>query len=311
MEIIRLGTCAPYIRGRMTTERIMLFMILALIPAGINGIVRFGIKAAFLIVLTTGSAMLTEFLYEKYTKKPVLIRDMRTALAGLLMSYCLPPDVKWYVAVLAGMLCSIVMQSSLRYFHRNVVSPVILTRLSLMYLFKEQMSFYAYDGLTMATPLAMLKNEETVDTLSMILGNCGGTIGETSALLLCLGAIFLLMLGLIDFRVSGMYLFSFAAFIAVFGGEGLSSYYLTAQLAGGGFMLALWFIAPDYSTLPITKEGRWLYGILLGILTGLFRIFGTKAETICYAILLANLCVPFLEKITMRRPFGVEKGQQL
>ena len=106
-----------------------------------------------------------------------------------------------------------------------------------------------------------------------------------------------------------MYLFSFAAFMAVFGGQGLSSYYLTAHLAGGGMMLALWFVATDYSTLPITKDGRWIYGILLGILTGIFRLFGPAAENLCYAILIANLCVPLIEKFTVRRPFGVEKGQ--
>ena len=117
------------------------------------------------------------------------------------------------------------------------------------------------------------------------------------------------MMGVMDFRVTGMYLFTFAAFMAVFGGYGLSSYYLTAHLAGGGFMLALWYIAPDYSTIPITKGGRWLYGIVLGVLTGIFRLFGPNAENICFAILLANLCVPLLEKITIRRPFGVEKGR--
>lgn len=300
---------APHRRARLTTKKIMLWMIVALLPAGINGIVQFGVQAAVIIALVTGSAVLTEFVYEKYTKKPVRIGDLRTALSGILLAYCLPPSVQWYTAVTGGILCALIMQINFHFFSRNVVSPVILTRLILMFGFQEQMSRYVYDGLTMATPLTMLKNEETVDTLSMILGNCGGTIGETSALLLCIGAIFLLMMGLIDFRVSGMYLFSFAAFMALFGGEGLSSYFLTAQLAGGGLMLALWFIAPEYSTLPITKEGRWIYGILLGVLTGLFRVFGTSAENLCYVILIANLCVPLIEKCTMRRPFGIEKGQ--
>lgn len=300
---------APYRRTTLTTKKIMLYMIAALIPAGINGILRFGMRAAMIILLTTASAAATEIVFERYTKKPVGTGDFKTVLTAILMAYCLPSTVSWYVAVLAGILCALLMQISIHFFNRNVVSPVILTRLILMFAFRTQMSHYAYDGLTMATPLALLKKKETVDTLSMIIGDCGGTIGETSVILLCLGAVFLLLLGLIDFRVSGMYLFSFAAFLAVFGGEGLSSYYLTAQLAGGGFMLALWFIAPEFSTLPITKTGRWIYGILLGVLTGIFRVFGTSPEGLCYAVLIANLCVPLIEKVTVRRPFGVEKGQ--
>ena len=173
--------------------------------------------------------------------------------------------------------------------------------------FHAEMSVYPLDGLTMATPMAVLKEEGTVNVLYMILGKTGGCIGETSALWLCVGAMFLIMVGIMDFRVAGMYLFSFAAFLAIFGGHGLSSYYLSAQLAGGGFMLALWFIAPAYSSLPITKGGRWFYGIVLGIFSGFFRLFGSSAENLCIAILLANLCVPLLEKITIRHPFGVEK----
>lgn len=309
MEQTIYGMSAPHIKGRMNTAKIMLCIILALVPAGIHGVWRYGKNAALIILLTCISAVATEFLFEKLTKKPITVRDCRGLLTGLMMSYCLPPSVEWYIAVLAGVLCALAMQLSLHFFYRNVVSPVILTRLILMFVFAQQMSTYTFDGLTMATPLAVLKESGTVNTLYMIFGNTGGSIGETSTILLCAGAIFLIMMGIIDFRVSGMYLFSFAAFMAVFGGQGLSSYYLTAHLAGGGFMLALWFIAPAYSSIPITKGGRWVYGILLGILTGIFRLFGTSAENLCYAVLIANLLVPVIEKFTIRRPFGVEKGQ--
>lgn len=309
MEQMIYGISAPHRKGRMTTASIMLCIILALVPAGIHGVWRYGLNAGMVILLTCISAVVTEFLFEKLTKKPITVKDCRVLLTGLIMSYCLPSGVEWYIAVLAGVLCALIMQVSLHFFYRNVVSPVILTRLILMLAFAQQMSTYPFDGLTMATPLAVLKEEGTVNTLYMIFGNTGGCIGETSTILLCAGAIFLIMMGIMDFRVSGMYLFSFAAFMAVFGGQGLSSYYLTAHLAGGGFMLALWFVAPAYSSLPITKGGRWVYGALLGVLTGIFRLFGTSAENLCYAILIANLCVPFIEKVTIRRPFGVEKGQ--
>lgn len=308
MEQTIYGTSAPHIKGKLNTGRIMLYVILALLPAGIHGIWRYGFSAAVVIFLTCVSAVVTQFLFEKITKKPSTIKDVRGIVTALVMSYCIPATVEWYVAILAGVLCTLIMRLGLHFFERNVVSPVIMTRLILMYAFHEQMTMYLFDGLTMATPLTALKAGEEVNTLFMILGKTGGCIGESSALLLCLGAIFLIMAGVMDFRVSGMYLFSFAAFMAVFGGHGLSSYYLTAQLAGGGFMLAVWFIAPAYSTLPITKGGRWIYGTLLGLLTGVFRLFGPAAENICFAILIANLCVPFIEKMTVRSPFGVEKG---
>lgn len=309
MEMNQITAGAPHRKGMLTTGKIMQYMILSLLPAGVYGIWNFGANAALVILLTCGSAVLTEFLFEKFTGKPIGIKNYRTLLAGLLMAYSLPAGAPWYVAVTAGCLCALIMQISFHFFYRNVVSPVILARLILMLAFSAEMSSYVFEGLTMATPLTVLKGGGVVNTLSMIVGRTGGCIGETSVLFLCLGAIFLIFMGLMDFRVSGMYLFSFAAFMAVFGGEGLSSYYLTAQLAGGGFMLALWYVSQDYSTLPITKGGRWIYGILLGILTGVFRLFGNSAENLCFAILIANLCVPFIEKMTIRRPFGVEKGE--
>lgn len=309
MELKNYKRNAPHIKSRMTTAKIMQVILLALVPSGVYGIWHFGKNAAMVIALTCISAVVTEILFDKITKKPAAFVELKGLVTGLLMSYCLPPTVEWYVAVTAGIGCALLMQLSGHFFHRNVVSPVILTRLLLMYIFNAQMSDYVLDGLTMATPLALMKNDGAVDTLSMILGNTGGCIGETSALLLCAGAILLILCGIMDFRVSGMYLFSFSAFMAVFGGHGLSSYYLTAQLAGGGLMLAIWFIAPAYSTLPITKTGRWIYGILLGVMTGMFRLFGNTPESLCCAILISNLFVPLIEKMTIPRPFGIEKGQ--
>ncbi len=213
------GTGAPHLKGRMTTQKIMQCIILALLPAGIHGIYRYGWNAGLIILLTCGSAVVTEYLFEKIMKKPIRVGELRVLVTGLIMSYALPPGISWYVAVLAGVLCALIMQSSLHFFSKNVVSPVILTRLFLMVAFSREMFTYALDGVTMATPLDALKAEEVVDTLDMIFGNTGGCIGETSAVLLCAGAIFLIMMGIMDFRVAGMYMFSFAAFMAVFGGN--------------------------------------------------------------------------------------------
>ncbi len=301
------GTSAPHMKGKMTTRKIMLLMILALLPAGIFGIWNFGISAAVTILLTCVSAVLTEIIFQLLTKKRITAGDFQMLFYGLLMAYCLPPSLPWYLAAGAGAVCALLMQLSLHFFERNVVSPVILTRLLLLFAFKEEMTTYVFDGLTMATPLTTLRDGGSVDVLSMIFGTTGGCIGETSALLLCLGAIILIMFEIMDFRVAGMYLFSFAAFMAVLGGHGLSSYYLTVQLAGGGFMLTVWYLAPAYLTLPITKDGRLIYGMVLGILTGFFRLFGPAPENICFAVLIGNLLIPVIERVTVRRPFGVEK----
>lgn len=302
------GTSAPHKRTLMTTEKIMQWILLALMPAGIYGVFRWGMDAVMVILSVCISAVGTDFLLKKLMKKRANAADLQILVTALVLSYSMPASLDWKLAVLAGVLCAVFVNLSLHFLKRNLVSPVILVRLILMLGFSEQMQAVIYDGVSGATPLTAVKAGESVDTLSLILGQTGGSIGETSAILLCLGAVLLIMLGLVDFRVCGMYLFSFSACMAVLGGHGLSSYYLTAQLAGGGFMLALWFIAPAYSHLPVTKGGRWLYGIELGILTAVFRLFGPGAENLCYAFLIADLSIPVLEKLTVPRPFGVEKG---
>ncbi len=169
------------------------------------------------------------------------------------------------------------------------------------------MTSFTYDGVTGATPLALLRNGESVDTMKMLLGTTAGTIGETSVIAILIGAIFLIMMGVIDLRIPASYIISFAAFILIFGGHGFDVNYLTAQLCGGGLMLGAFFMATDYVTSPITPAGRIVFGILLGILTGLFRIFGANAEGVSFAIILGNLLVPIIEKFTIPRAFGQKK----
>ena len=141
----------------------------------------------------------------------------------------------------------------------------------------------------------------------MFLGTTAGTIGETSVVAILIGAILLILLGVIDLRIPASYIISFAVFILLFGGHGFDGNYLTAQLCGGGLMLGAFFMATDYVTSPITPMGKIVFGILLGILTGLFRIFGANAEGVSFAIILGNLLVPIIEKFTIPRAFGQKK----
>ena len=161
-----------------------------------------------------------------------------------------------------------------------------------------------------ATPLAAIKDGEAVDVLSMMIGKTSGTIGETSMIAIVLGACFLILLGVIDLRISGCYIVSFIVFAGLFGGHGFEPAYICAQLAGGGLMLGAFFMATDYVTRPITKNGQYVYGILLGILTGIFRIFGPSSEGVSYAIIIGNLLVPLIEKMTLPKAFGMKGGKR-
>lgn len=170
--------------------------------------------------------------------------------------------------------------------------------------FTGRMTYFVYDGVTGPTPLADLKAGEAVNSMNMLVGTIRGTIGETSVLAIMLGAMFLLLMGVIDLRIPGTYILSFVIFVVLFGGHGLDLQYITAHLCGGGLMLGAWFMATDYVTSPITKGGQIVYGICLGVLTGLFRLFGGSAEGVSYAIIISNLLVPLIEKVTLPKPFG-------
>ena len=204
MEQMIYGMSAPHIRGPLSTEKMMGAIMLALLPAGIHGVWRYGWNVAVIILVTCISALVTEAAFQKIAKKPVTVKDGRGLVTALIMAYCLPPSIDWYLGIFAGVFCALLMQLSLHFFRRNVVSPIIATRLLMMYAFSSKMFTYAVDGLTMATPLAVLKQNGEVNTLFMIFGKTGGCIGETSTILLCLGAIFLILKGLMDFRVTGV-----------------------------------------------------------------------------------------------------------
>ena len=170
--------------------------------------------------------------------------------------------------------------------------------------FTRIMTDFSTDTFTGATPLAMLKASEKVNIYNMVMGNTAGTIGETSMIAIVAGACFLLLLGVIDLRIPGTYIATLVVFLVLFSGRGLDYEFIAGNLAGGGLMLGAFFMATDYVTRPITKKGQYLFGVLLGILTGIFRVFGSGAEGVSYAIILGNLTVPLIEKITWPKPFG-------
>ncbi|MCQ2517168.1 MAG: RnfABCDGE type electron transport complex subunit D [Lachnospiraceae bacterium] len=305
----------PHIRDKMTTSQIMGCVVIALLPATIFGIWNFGLYSLLLILVTVGAAVLTEFLFCKICHKPVTLKDGSAVVTGLLLALNLPPHLPLWIGIFGGVFAILVVKMLFGGLGQNFMNPALGARCFLLISFARYMTDFTCDAYTGATPLAVIKAGGSVNVLDMVIGRTGGTIGETSAIALLLGACFLIAMGIIDLKIPGMYLLSFTAFLLIFGNYGLvpflsgQSYffdwsYICSQIAGGGLILGAFFMATDYVTRPITGKGQILYGIFLGLLTGVFRIFGPGAEGVSYAIIIGNLIVPLIDKITMPKAFG-------
>ena len=296
---------SPHIRDKVTSSNIMLMVVISLLPATFFGIWNFRHENAWiLIVLTTAAAVLAEYLWEKLMHKPVTIKDFSAVVTGLLLALNLPPTLPWWMGVVGAFFAIIVVKQLFGGLGQNFMNPALGARCFLLICFAVKMTNFVYDGVTGPTPLANLKAGESVDSFAMLIGNTSGTIGETSVIALMIGAMFLILMGVIDLRIPGTYILTFVIFISLFGGHGFDPQYITAHLCGGGLMLGAWFMATDYVTSPITSKGKIVYGICLGCLTGLFRLFGGSAEGVSYAIIISNLLVPLIEKATLPKPFG-------
>jgi len=297
----------PHIRSRATTNGLMLAVIISLLPAAGFGIYNFGPRALAVILATVGSTVLTEFLFGLYKKK-MTITDLSAVVTGLLLALNLPVSMPLWMAALGGVFAILVVKLLFGGLGQNFMNPALGARCFLLLSFPTAMTAFDCDAYTGATPLAMLKAGEQVNVLDMFIGHTAGTIGETSVIALLAGACFLIIVGVIDLRIPGSYIVTFVLFVILFGGHGVDPAYLSAQLSGGGLMLGAFFMATDYVTRPITIKGQYVFGIILGLLTGIFRIFGPGAEGVSYAIILGNLLVPLIEKYTKPRAFGYQKG---
>ncbi len=298
----------PHVRSKVSTNGIMFAVIIALLPATGFGIYNFGIRALAVILVTVAACVLTEFLFGLYKKKQT-IGDLSAVVTGLLLALNLPVSIPLWTAALGGVFAILVVKCLFGGLGQNFMNPALGARCFLLISFPALMTNFNCDAYTGATPLAALKAGEEIDIMNMIIGKTAGTIGETSVIAILIGACFLLLIGVIDLRVPGSYLVTFCLFLLLFGGHGADPAYLAAQLSGGGLMLGAFFMATDYVTRPVTVKGQYLYGIFLGILTGIFRVFGASAEGVSYAIILGNLLVPLIERVTVPTAFGKGGGR--
>lgn len=304
---------SPHVRSKVSTSGIMGTVLLALLPAALFGIYNFGPHALLLILISMATCVATEAVYEHFMHKELTIKDYSAAVTGLLLALNLPPSAPWWIPVIGGIFAILVVKQLFGGLGQNFMNPALAARCFLLISFTGRMTNFAVpenawgkvvDTVSGATPLAALKAGESVDVMNLFLGNVQGTIGETSALAILIGAAVLLGTKVIDCRIPLTYIGTFAVFVLLFGGHGFDMSYLAAHLFGGGLMLGAWFMATDYVTTPITKKGQLVYGVCLGVFTGLFRIFGGSAEGVSYAIIFCNLLVPLIERITMPVAFG-------
>lgn len=323
MENMYNVSASPHVRSKVTTSSIMRDVCIALLPACLFGVYRFGVRAAIILILSVLSCVITELVYFKMNGKKYKTYECSAIVTGLLLGMNLPATVPYWIPVVGGIFAILVVKQLFGGLGQNFMNPALAARCFLLLCFATQMSSFgiekgsavfngaaAVDGISGPTPLAMLKAGETINLKDAFFGFTGGTIGEVSACLILVGAIYLLIRKVITFTVPVTYILTFAVFALLFGGHGFDINYVLCELCTGGLMLGAWFMATDYVTCPVTKIGRIVYGVVLGILTGVFRIYGNNAEGVSFAIIIANTLVPLIEKNTLPKPFGMKGGSK-
>lgn len=333
---------APHLRAQNTTKSIMRDVAIALLPILAFGVYHFGLPALMVTILCVLSCILSELLFELATKRTVTIFDNSALVTGLILAVNLPASVPWYIPVLGGMFAIIVVKMLFGGLGQNFMNPALGARCFLLISFAAKMNDFAMygvydakftelfkdgqikqvfqllggkqvaDAVSGATPLAMLADGAEVDLASVFFGMHGGTIGEVSALAILIGGAYLIIKKVISVRIPASYIISTIAFVAVINlikGETLTANYLLGEVLTGGLLVGAFFMATDYVTSPITPKGQILFGIVLGLLTALFRVLGSSAEGVSYAIIIGNLLVPVIEKVTIPKPFGSVKAK--
>ena len=295
---------SPHVRCSVNTQNLMLDVVIAMLPAAAFGVYNFGFHALLVLLVTSAVCVASEYVYEKLMHKKVTVDDRSAEVTGLLLALNLPASAPWYLPVLGSVFAILFVKQLFGGLGQNFMNPALAARCFLLISFAGKMTDFTYDAVSGATPLAAMKAGESVNVLNLFLGKTAGTIGETSTLAILIGAVILLVFKVIDLRIPLSCLLSFSVFAILFGGHGFDLHFLAAQLCAGGLMLGTFFMATDYVTSPITKNGQIVYGCIIGILTGVFRFLGSASEGVSYAIILSNLLVPLIEKVTPPTAFG-------
>lgn len=301
----------PHIRDRISTAEIMRDVVIAMLPTAIYGVMQWGLNASLVIVLTTAAAVLTEYLYELCMKLPNTVKDWSAAVTGLILALNCPPDIPLWMPVVGAVFAILVVKQLYGGLGRNFMNPALAARCFLLISFAGPMTKFrgvGADAVSSATPLALMKADPAaVQSLrTLFLGQIPGTIGEVSKLCLLIGALYLILRRVISPKIPLIYIGTVALFTLLFEGRGFDLHYVLAEILGGGLIFGAFFMATDYVTGPITPKGQIIFALILGLLTGLFRLFGGSAEGVSYAIILTNILVPVINEKTIPKAFGRE-----
>lgn len=291
----------PHIHAPVTTEKIMGNVILALIPALVASTVIFGPRSLLVVAVTVAACVLCEFLWCRLRKQPQTISDLSAVVTGLLLAFNLPPAVPLYLPVIGAIAAIIITKELFGGIGCNFANPAIVGRITLAVSFPALMTSYSFpknacDALTGATPLAVKAQSLPISVL--LLGNHGGVIGETCAVALLLGLIWLLATQVIEITIPAVYVGSVALLSWIAGQNPIQA------VLSGGLLLGAIFMATDYTTSPFTRKGKVIFALGLGLITFLIRQFGNMNEGVSYAILLMNLTVPYINRATRKTPLG-------
>lgn len=318
MSTIQTVSSSPHIRSHVTTSSIMRDVCIALLPALISGVFYFGYRAALLTLLSVVFCVGFEYLWQKITKKEVTISDGTAAVTGILLAFNLPVTAPWWIPLVGAFVAIVIAKQFYGGVGNNFINPALAGRAFLMASWPMIMTNWispftsgAADVVSSATPLAVLKTPDagTLASLSdMFFGNIGGCIGETSALALIVGGLYLICKKVIRVHIPFAYILTVAALAYIFPNQGLSGVHsMLYNVLGGGLMLGAIFMATDYVTSPMTAKGQILMGIGCGILTFVIRRFGGYPEGVSYSILLMNIATPLIDRWTEPKPFGMKK----
>ena len=311
---------SPHIWAGVSTGRIMRDVLISLVPAAVGAVVFFGWRAAVIIALSMAAAALTEWGCERLTGKPSTLADGSALVTGLLLALTLPPASPFWLPVVGAVFAIAVVKMAFGGLGHNFVNPALAARAFLLAAFPAAMTTWTspFDAVTTATPLAVLPNPFSPEVMAgdlpsytaLLVGTVGGSLGETSKVLLLVGAAYLLVKRVIDWRIPVGFLGTLALFTWVFGGQGgLFTGDPLYHLLAGGAILGAFFMATDYVTGPITAKGRWIFAVGCGLITVLIRLYGGYPEGVLFAILLMNVVTPLIDRFIVPAPFGGVKGR--
>ena len=297
---------SPHMRDRWSTPFIMKAVLLSLLPATIVGVIVNGWHALAIVVLSVGSAVLAEWLFNLICHKPISIWDCSAAVTGLLLALSLSPSTPLYAPVIGAVFAVVVAKGCFGGLGKNFINPALAGRCFLLISFGKAMSVFTVDGVSTATPIADLSAGKAVNITQMFLGTSNAVIGS-SILCLLIGGLFLWCMDMIHGQICFSVLGGFTIFLGLFGGQGFDPNYLLAHLCGGGVVMGAFFMATDYVTSPVTKFGQLIYGIVIGVLGALFRLHGSTADSFSYSIIVGNLLTPLIDTYIVQKPFAFRK----